>query len=433
MVKQSFSAQSGNCLSLINFKQILTIQSADPFVPFIPSTSESFPNISSFRTICGPNSYSRQSSWAKSCEFSWAWIHLICVLRPNVWTSNSSNAFRLNTRKLQRYDYKQKDVFPCFAYGQVKLQFCLHKSLVFNGENDTISCLIEASADVNEQLRVPSSKRIWWLIFQKLQAMHHISPFALTYLAYHHYGAIPLIFSILTRKFETIPLLVGARNRDKSAFDVLPSAVRFLWKLRGNFDIWILMKFLSSYSMLFPEAVDLWQRSTYVLIRLQRRWFRCVDCLAVCFLSCEHSWQIKKEAPAVCYAEMVKRQEGISWYLKVERLDFFFYQPCQHVRWPSVITLLQSAAILSVTVPQLRFSFHFENLGERWWKAFRRWHRRVGFEFLEFLFVTLWSKASTWSPSKPVSQIWFRVGTWFQRSTASWSSGISCKTVHIFH
>ena len=115
MVKQSFSAQSGNCLSLINFKQILTIQSADPFVPFIPSTSESFPNISSFRTICGPNSYSRQSSWAKSCEFSWAWIHLICVLRPNVWTSNSSNAFRLNTRKLQRYDYKQKDVFPCFC------------------------------------------------------------------------------------------------------------------------------------------------------------------------------------------------------------------------------------------------------------------------------------------------------------------------------
>lgn len=30
-----------------------------------------------------------------------------------------------------------------------------------------------------------------------------------------------------------------------------------------------------------------------------------------------------------------------------------------------MITLLQSAAILSVIVPQLRFSFHFENLGER--------------------------------------------------------------------
>ena len=419
MVKQSFSAQSGNCLSLINFKQILTIQSADPFVPFIPSTSESFPNISSFRTICGPNSYSRQSSWAKSCEFSWAWIHLICVLRPNVWTSNSSNAFRLNTRKLQRYDYKQKDVFPCFAYGQVKLQFCLHKSLVFNGENDTISCLIEASADVNEQLRVPSSKRIWWLIFQKLQAMHHISPFALTYLAYHHYGAIPLIFSILTRKFETIPLLVGARNRDKSAFDVLPSAVRFLWKLRGNFDIWILMKFLSSYSMLFPEAVDLWQRSTYVLIRLQRRWFRCVDCLAVCFLSCEHSWQIKKEAPAVCYAEMVKRQE---WLFLLPTMA-----ACQVAKrdYPPAICCdpERYSATAAFFVPFWKFG----------WKAFHRWHRRVGFKFLEFLFVTWWSKASTWSPSKPVSQIWFRVGTWFQRSTASWSSGVSCKTVHIFH
>ena len=110
----------------------------------------------------------------------------------------------------------------------VKLQFCLHTSLVFNGERDSISCLIEASADVNEQLRVPSSKPIWWLLLKKLHAMHHISPSTLTYLAYHHYGATPLIFSILTGKLETIPLLLvaGARldirnDRGKSALDFL--------------------------------------------------------------------------------------------------------------------------------------------------------------------------------------------------------------------
>ena len=78
----------------------------------------------------------------------------------------------------------------------LSLRFCLHSALVFFGSGEMVSSLIEAAADINEQLRVPSSRILWWSILKMLHAKHYLSSSALTYLAYHHYGATPLIVSI---------------------------------------------------------------------------------------------------------------------------------------------------------------------------------------------------------------------------------------------
>eukprot|EP00438_Fugacium_kawagutii_P008007 Skav209158 [mRNA] locus=scaffold1137:157519:158037:- [translate_table: standard] len=93
---------------------------------------------------------------------------------------------------------------------QVSLRFALHTALTFSGGIETISCLIEASADVNEQLRIPFSRTTMWSFVRGLHLTHYVSPSVLTLLAYHHYGATPLTFSILTGKFEIIPILQAA-------------------------------------------------------------------------------------------------------------------------------------------------------------------------------------------------------------------------------
>ena len=93
----------------------------------------------------------------------------------------------------------------------VSLRFCLHIALVFFGAGETVSSLIEAAADINEQLRIPPSRVTWWTIVKMLHARHHFSPSALTYLAYHHYGATPLIVSILALEQSgwTLDVLLG--------------------------------------------------------------------------------------------------------------------------------------------------------------------------------------------------------------------------------
>lgn len=109
----------------------------------------------------------------------------------------------------------------------VRLRFCLHTSLVFFGDVGTVCCLIEAAADVNEQFRLPY-RNTWWFILNVLHARHYLSPSALTNLAYHHRGATPLMFSILTGKFEIMSVLVKAgadlncrNDRGKTAADLL--------------------------------------------------------------------------------------------------------------------------------------------------------------------------------------------------------------------
>jgi len=95
----------------------------------------------------------------------------------------------------------------------ISLRFSLHTALAFFGDSSTISCLIEASADVNEQLHVPVARMEWWGLLKMLHAAHYVRPSTLTTLAYHHHGATPLIFAILTSKFECISILLAAGAR----------------------------------------------------------------------------------------------------------------------------------------------------------------------------------------------------------------------------
>ena len=65
-----------------------------------------------------------------------------------------------------------------------------------------------------------------------LHGVHYLSPSALTYLAYHHYGATPLIFSVLTGKFEIIPILIAAGARVDIANDRGKTAADFLKQMK---------------------------------------------------------------------------------------------------------------------------------------------------------------------------------------------------------
>ena len=88
--------------------------------------------------------------------------------------------------------------------------------------------LIKASADVNEQLAIPPGFGSWWMLSKGPSLRHSFSSSALTYLAYHHRGATPLMFSIMTGKFGATSTLLGAgarldirNSRGKTAEDIL--------------------------------------------------------------------------------------------------------------------------------------------------------------------------------------------------------------------
>ena len=66
---------------------------------------------------------------------------------------------------------------------------------------------------------------------RSLHAVHYLSPSNLTRLAYHHYGATPLIFSILTGKLEVIPMLVAAGARMDIPNDRGKTAQHFLQQI----------------------------------------------------------------------------------------------------------------------------------------------------------------------------------------------------------
>lgn len=98
-------------------------------------------------------------------------------------------------------------IMRCFS---VSLRFSLHFALAFVGDGDTICSLIKASAGINEQLEIPPGHGSWWMLLKGLALRHSFSPSALTYLAYHHRGATPLMFSIVTGKFGATSILLEA-------------------------------------------------------------------------------------------------------------------------------------------------------------------------------------------------------------------------------
>eukprot|EP00438_Fugacium_kawagutii_P023690 Skav218410 [mRNA] locus=scaffold1349:170797:174749:+ [translate_table: standard] len=112
---------------------------------------------------------------------------------------------------------------------KVKMQFCLHFGIIFHADAKVVEFLIEQSADVNEQLEVSRGKNTgWWLLLKLLSFRHKLSSSALTYLAYNHQRATPLMLSIITGKFDCTSLLLaaGARldlknSRGKTADDIV--------------------------------------------------------------------------------------------------------------------------------------------------------------------------------------------------------------------
>ena len=112
----------------------------------------------------------------------------------------------------------------------MSLRYSLHSALALDGESDTVLCLLEAAADVNERLKIPMS-RSWWSVLKMLRMLHPLSPSMLTELAYHQAGATPLIFSILTGKFEIIPILLKAGARMDIPNDRGKTATYFLQKM----------------------------------------------------------------------------------------------------------------------------------------------------------------------------------------------------------
>lgn len=109
----------------------------------------------------------------------------------------------------------------------ITLRYSLHGALFGNASSDCISFLIQASADVNEQVRYPRTSPLR-IFLGGLSLLHHFSPSSMTHVAYHHSGATPLMHGIWAGCFEGIPILLaaGARldipnDRGKTAADFL--------------------------------------------------------------------------------------------------------------------------------------------------------------------------------------------------------------------
>jgi len=94
------------------------------------------------------------------------------------------------------------------------LRHSLHFAMMFfGGYSETVSFLIDVKADVNERFQVRMKEPVWWLIMNMAGIRHRLSPSRLTSLAYHHAGATPLMFSILSGYFEATSLLLAAGAR----------------------------------------------------------------------------------------------------------------------------------------------------------------------------------------------------------------------------
>ncbi len=118
--------------------------------------------------------------------------------------------------------------FPVLNQSDFSLQFCLHVALEGSANASTISYLLEASADVNQQCRVTLKDTGWWLVQNLMSARHRVSPSALTRMFYHRGGSTPLMMSLLVGNLEAASVLLhaGARldlknARGKTAADLV--------------------------------------------------------------------------------------------------------------------------------------------------------------------------------------------------------------------
>lgn len=91
------------------------------------------------------------------------------------------------------------------------LRLGLHDALLFYGAyEEPLRFLLRARANLNEPFDIQIRQPAWWILLHVASARHRISPSSWTLLAYHHKGATPLMFSILTGSFEIASLLLSA-------------------------------------------------------------------------------------------------------------------------------------------------------------------------------------------------------------------------------
>ena len=108
-----------------------------------------------------------------------------------------------------------------------ELAIGLHAGLLHGGGSaDMVATLVEASVDVNCQLRKPLLSAEG-MLFTVLSLRHCWNQTPLSTYAYHHDGATPLMCCVLTRSFEAAVILVatGARvdlknSRGRTAEDL---------------------------------------------------------------------------------------------------------------------------------------------------------------------------------------------------------------------
>ena len=92
------------------------------------------------------------------------------------------------------------------------LRLGLHYALLFYGAyEDPVQFLLRAKANLNEPFNVPIQQPAWLMLLHVASGRHRISPSSWTLLAYHHKGATPLMFSLLTGNFEIAALLLSSR------------------------------------------------------------------------------------------------------------------------------------------------------------------------------------------------------------------------------
>ncbi|CAE7502396.1 unnamed protein product [Symbiodinium pilosum] len=94
------------------------------------------------------------------------------------------------------------------------------------GSAEIVSRLIEAEADVNDRFTTPVCS-VLGVMLRTLSLRHAWRTSALSAYAYHHFGATPLMSSILTGTFEVTAILLGTgastelRNaRGRTAWDL---------------------------------------------------------------------------------------------------------------------------------------------------------------------------------------------------------------------
>ena len=102
------------------------------------------------------------------------------------------------------------EILAQFPSTDLRLGF--HYALLFYGAyEDPVQFLLRAKANLNEPFNVPIQQPAWLMLLHVASGRHRISPSSWTLLAYHHKGATPLMFSLMTGNFEIAALLLSCR------------------------------------------------------------------------------------------------------------------------------------------------------------------------------------------------------------------------------